>query len=178
MSQPCDKHVAASADDSDSDSDSRFPCHNCVEMTYGLEMKTNNISHFGYNLRSAITNCEIMVIDYNKRLRERSPEAGPSLPMVQLDKDASSSSSVDTATSKEVDIFSEHNEELADYIRQMNYRRSRNSEKQTFGSWLIISYVNGGWDYDTVKNYLLEEINCQSHTTCPIRIPMARGLVS
>nr|XP_026500595.1 uncharacterized protein LOC113404064 [Vanessa tameamea] len=176
MSQPGGRPVAAIAEDSDSDLDSQFPCHGCVEMTYGLEIKTNSISHFGYNLRSAITNCEIMVIDYNKRRRERSPEAGPSHPMAQLD--ASSSSNVETATSKEVDIFSEHNEELADYIRQMNYRRTRNSEKQTIGSWLIISYVNGGWDYNTVRNYLLEEKNCLSHTTCPILIPTVRGLAS
>ncbi|XP_046977292.1 uncharacterized protein LOC124543214 isoform X2 [Vanessa cardui] len=134
----------------------RIPCRNCIEMTYGLEIITSDISYFGNNLRTVISESEVLIKDFLKRQRsERRAAAAQKNKIIQLDEESSLSSSEDDLLLSKKD--------LDNFTKQRTFGRSKNSEKRTFGSWLILSFVTGGWNYSTMKNFLLNEIKGQFH---------------
>ncbi|XP_050361116.1 uncharacterized protein LOC126780566 [Nymphalis io] len=147
----------------------RFPCPNCLEMSYGLEIITSDISYFGNNLRSVIAESEILIKDYLKRQRlERKASTTQKNKMFNVDEESSLSGSED-------DLLLAKKEVSDNCTKQRTYGRSSNAEKRTFGSWLILSFVTGGWNYSTVKNFLLNEygVKCSRSRTTPERLAMA-----
>nr|XP_026500590.1 uncharacterized protein LOC113404062 isoform X1 [Vanessa tameamea] len=176
MSQPSCSNVSLFPEEMETDhpetgSISRFriPCRNCIEMTYGLEIITSDISYFGNNLRTVISESEVLIKDFLKRQRsERRAAAAQKNKIFQLDEESSLSSSED-------DLLLAKTQGLDNCTKQRTFGRSKNIEKRTFGSWLILSFITGGWNYSTVKNFLLNEygVKCTRSRTTPERLAMA-----
>ncbi|XP_046977382.1 uncharacterized protein LOC124543266 isoform X2 [Vanessa cardui] len=156
-----------------------IPCSSCSAPGYTLEIKTNDISYYGFNVRSVVANCESIIKDHLRRQRiERNSAIFQSLNMLNPRGPFLCSSNISISSSSDEDLLLDHNDKLFESVRQMSFHRSKWSKKLTVGSWLILSPVTGGWNFNTLKNYIMKVKKTILVTTTPILAQMTRGAIS
>ncbi|XP_047543793.1 uncharacterized protein LOC125075952 isoform X2 [Vanessa atalanta] len=156
-----------------------IPCGNCSSPDYTLEIKTNDISYYGFNVRSVVETCETIIKEYLRRQRiERNSALYQSLNMLDPRKPFSCGSNISISSSSDEDLLLDHSDKLFESVNQMSFQRSKSTKKMTDGAFLIISPVIGGWNFNTLKNYILKVKKPASVMTTPIRVRTIRDAIS
>ncbi|CAH2103230.1 unnamed protein product [Euphydryas editha] len=118
----------------------------------GSKIKIYNENYLANNLRSLVAECETRIRSFVKRQRsEQSPEIAD-YDLLNSDDESSSDSSSGVEDTDMDDV-----EELQEYVTQPSLMRLIKREKLTIGQWLFLSFVQGGWSFENMKNFLLKE---------------------
>ncbi|XP_046977246.1 uncharacterized protein LOC124543190 [Vanessa cardui] len=76
---------------------------------------------------------------------------------------------LDSPIDESSNIFIDFNKELMEHHEETYYMTKK--EKVINGSFLFLSYLNGGWSYDEMKSFLVKEFGVKCLNTMPERLP-------
>ncbi|CAH2103228.1 unnamed protein product [Euphydryas editha] len=174
MDQPSGSNMRASTEDLNADVPEMIKIARKIARSNknnqnfcGSKIKINNQNYLAKNLRSLVAECETRIRSFVKRQRSEQSAEIADYDLLNSDDKSSSDSSSGVEDTDMDDV-----EELQEYVTQPSLMRLIKREKLTMGHWLFLSFVQGGWSFENVKNFLLKEygVTCLRNKTKTDRV--------